>query len=104
VRYLSNDKSPAVDHRPAKATDMRPVPERKGERERSAPSKRLPDNFAKLYCPVTGLLLPRDPPASKSMSFNACDRMTGAPRHSDMCYQNRDAETDNTTHHAYTRV
>lgn len=92
VRYLSNANTPAVDHRPAKATDMRPTHERKGPRANSAAAERLPDSFRYLCCPVTGLLLPRDPPAAGSMENKGCARVAGAPINADMGYQNRDAD------------
>ena len=92
VRFLSNDKTPAVDHRPAKATDMRAPGGRQGQRAESAPNTRPLDDFRYLYCPVTGLIMPRDPPASASMACEACNRLTGAPRNRDLCYQERDAD------------
>jgi hypothetical protein len=81
----------AVDHRSVRASDMRAPNERQGERQRSAPAKRLPDSFRVLFCAVTGLILPRDPPAAMSMLIVAVCRLLGIPRPEMFCYQERNA-------------
>ena len=87
MRFLSNASGPAVDHRPVRAADMRAPHERQGDRQGSAPAARPLDSFRVLYCPVTGLILPRDPPAAMSMLVGGTCKLVGAPRPDMLSYQ-----------------
>ena len=94
MRFLSNADGPAIDHRPVRAADMRAPHERQGDRQDSAPAARPLDDFRLLYCPVTGLILPRDPPAAMSMLVGGVCKRAGAP-HPDMLSYQHGRETAN---------
>ncbi len=66
---------------------MRAPHERQGDRQGSAPTTRPLDDFRILYCPVTGLILPRDPPAAMSMLIVGVCRLLDAPRPDMFCFQ-----------------
>jgi hypothetical protein len=84
VQFLSNASGPAIDHRAVRAADMRA---RQRDRQRSQPAARPLDSFRVQYCPVTGLIMGRDPPAAMSMLIVAICVLLRAPRPAMFCHQ-----------------
>ncbi len=71
---------------------MQPAAERQGARKDSAPAAQLPDGFGVLFCPVTGLILRRDPPAAAAMVVVGVSELIGAPRDPTLCCQKCDTD------------
>lgn len=79
---------------------MRAPDERQGARMRSAAVARLLDGFRVLFCPVTGLIMRRDPPAAMSMLIIGICALLGVARPGMFCFQKR---TNNRTIHPRAR-
>ena len=77
--YLSNAEQ--IDHRSVKITDLK--------NNWAGP---LLDSFGYFFCPVTGKILKRDPPAALSMATIGTCVYNGAPRHNIWCARRTPAD------------